>query len=147
MTYSERLHIPWWWTLIALIFVGSLDVAVFAYVDLPVGITFAVVTLIAAICAIVLYGGSRLQVDERGLRVGRYRLGAAYIAGATPLEGEDARSVLGPQADHRAFLYTRPYVPGLVRVDLDDPADPHSAWLISTRDPQSLATAIDKVKA
>lgn len=146
MTYSERLHIPWWWTLVGLLFVGSLAVAVLAYVDLVVGIVFSAVILLAAVLGMVLYGGTRLEVDERGFAAGRYRLAAPYIAGATALEGEDARASLGVQADHRAFLFTRPYLTGLVRIDLDDDADPHPYWLVSTRNPQALAAAIEKVK-
>ena len=142
MTYSERLHIPWWWMLIGLLFAGSLAVAVLAYVQLQIGIAVSALIMLAVLLTLVAYSRTRLTVDADGLTAGRYRLGHPYIAGVTPLEGEEARSALGPDADHRAFLFTRPFLSSLVRVDLNDPADPHPYWLVSTRHPERLAEAL-----
>ena len=57
------------------------------------------------------------------------------------------RIVLGPGADPRAFLFTRPFVGPVVRVDLRDPADPHPYWLVSTRRPGELAAAVEEVRS
>ncbi|AQP46991.1 hypothetical protein BW730_05125 [Tessaracoccus aquimaris] len=142
MTYSERLHIPWWWMLIGLLFAGSLAVAVLAYVHLQIGIAVSVLIMLAVLLTLVAYSRTRVTVDADGLTAGRYRLGHPYIAAATALDGEQARAALGPDADHRAFLFTRPFLSSLVRVDLDDPADPHPYWLVSTRHPERLADAL-----
>ena len=37
----------------------------------------------------------------------------------------------------------RPYVKTAVRVELTDPADPTPYWLLSSRHPQALASALD----
>ena len=58
-----------------------------------------------------------------------------------------AREALGPGADPRAFLFTRPFLSSVVRVDLRDPADPHPYWLVSTRRPRQLAAALEEARA
>lgn len=147
MSYSERLHIPWLWAVIGLLFVASVTVAVVAYV--PTGTAVAVIALTAACVTLglVAYGRAAITVDPHGLSVGRYRLERAYVGAAQALEGEDARRQLGPEADHRAFLFTRPFIGSLVRVEIDDPADPHPYWLVSTRHPNRLARAIEELRA
>jgi hypothetical protein len=45
-------------------------------------------------------------------------------------------------ADARAYLLLRPYVKQSVQVPVEDPADPTPYWMLSTRRPHDLATAI-----
>ncbi|GAA4905930.1 DUF3093 domain-containing protein [Tessaracoccus lubricantis] len=142
MSYSERLHIPWWWMVIGLLFVASIAVAVFAYLDVWLAVTVTLLALAAVVLGLLAYGTTRVTVDDAALTAGRYRLERQYIGNVTAYEGEEARVALGPGADNREFLFTRPFIDGVVRVDLNDPADPHSGWLISTRRPAELAAAL-----
>lgn len=147
MTYSERLRVPWWWLAIGFVLAASMAVAVMAYVPLEAGIWFAVCWMLALFLLLLSYSRTRISVaTDDGLRAGRYHLEPTYIGSATPLVGEAARAALGPEADHRAFLFTRPFVSSLVRVDLADPADPHPYWLVSTRRPAELAAALNEVR-
>ncbi|HRA03978.1 MAG TPA: DUF3093 domain-containing protein [Arachnia sp.] len=146
MTYRERLYIPWWWVVIALLFWLSLAVAVLAYIPAGPAIAFSVLAAVGMGLALVAYSLTLVGVDGDTLTAGRCRVAGEYISGVSPLSGEAARIATGPGADHRAFLFTRPFVPGLVRVDLADPADPHPYWLVSTRRPEELAAAIDAVR-
>lgn len=124
--------------------VGSLAVAVLAYVDSTVGIAFSVAAAFAVVVLLIGYG-LPVTVDDEALAVGRFRLEGRYIATAEAYEGDAAQRAQGPDADHTALLQTRPYAKGLVRVVLDDPADPHRSWLISTRRPQELAEAVRSI--
>lgn len=142
MTYSERLHTPWTWWLVGLGFEICILVAVLAYLPNALGVAICLFFLVAVIAGLLAYGGALLTVDSAGLRVGRYRLEARYIAGAEGFTGEAARVALGPAADPRAFLFTRPFVSGVVRIDLADDADPHPYWLVSSRRPAELAAAV-----
>lgn len=115
-----------------------------AYVDSTAGIALSVAAAFAV--GVVLIGYALpIAVDDETLTVGRFRLERDYIATAEAYEGEAAQRVQGPDADHTALLQTRPYTSGLVRVVLDDPADPHRSWLISTRRPQELAEAVRSI--
>ncbi len=146
MIYRERLHVPWWWVPIAVLFIASLAVAVFAYVPpLVAGIFTGIATLVTAL-ALLSYDLTTVSVADGALAAGRNRVGAEWIAGAEPLTGDDARAALGPGADHRDFLFTRPYIGDLVRITIDDPADPHPSWLVSTRRPEEFAAAIEQMR-
>ncbi|WP_158069027.1 DUF3093 domain-containing protein [Tessaracoccus sp. ZS01] len=145
MSYSERLHIPWWWIVIGLLFVASIAVAVLAYLELWLAISVIALTLVGVGLGLVAYSATRLSVDGEAFTAGRNRLERDYIGEVTALEGEAARQALGPGADNREFLFTRPFIDGLVRVELADPADPHSRWLVSTRRPAELAAALSEI--
>jgi hypothetical protein len=89
------------------------------------------------------FGSARIVVRDGGLQAGRAHIPVALLADAEPLGQEDSRRVAGVDADARAFLLLRPYIPRSVRVRVVDPADPTPYWLLSTRHPGSLAAAIN----
>lgn len=144
MSYSERLRVPSWWMLLGALFVASIAIAVFAYLEPWLAVTVITLSLLAVGLGIFAYGRTQLSVDREAFTAGRYRLEHAYIGEVTPYEGAAAREVMGPAADHRAFLFTRPYIVDVVRIDLVDPADPHSCWMVSTRRAQQLAKALSE---
>ena len=86
----------------------------------------------------------RIEVDPaaRELRVDDARLPLDVIAAVTPIAPAERRDLLGRDADPLAFVIQRPWVPGGIRVDLDDPADPTPYWYVSTRRPDELAATI-----
>ena len=146
MSYSERLRVPWWWWLVAALFTASFALAVLAYVPPAIGITASVLGFVGVGALLFAYGHASIVVDDGGLRVGRHLIEPEYLGPATAYEGEPARQALGPQADPRAFLFTRPFLGPVVRVELRDPADPHPYWLVSTRRPHQLAAAVEEVR-
>lgn len=87
-------------------------------------------------------GSARLQVREGTLYAGPAHIDLSLLGAAEPLDPAATRRVHGVEADARAFLLTRPYLKGSVRVPLHDPADPTPYWLLSSRHPQELAAAI-----
>lgn len=132
---------PWWWWALGALLAATLIGAVLAYVDAWTALAFSVAVVLGGAALLVGYT-LKVQVDDEALTVGRNRLEGRYIADAEAFDGEAARRVTGPEADRTAFLQTRPYAGGIVRVTLDDPADPHGCWLISTRHPKELAEAV-----
>jgi hypothetical protein len=79
--------------------------------------------------------GDEFQVDDA-------RLPVSFIADVVALDSDGRREVLGVGAHPYAFVVQRPWVPGAVQVLLDDPADPTPYWVVSTRHPVELATAL-----
>lgn len=146
VTFTEQVRVPWTWWLIALGLLLSLVVAVFAYIPPVAAIVFTAVNAAVLVGALILYT-LRISFDGEVLEVGRSRLEAEYIAGAEAFEGEEARRILGVDADVRDHLVTRPYAKDVVRVVLDDAADPHPAWLISSQRAKDLAEAINRAVA
>ena len=64
------------------------------------------------------------------------------IADVVALDAAGKRELLGVGADPLAFVVQRPWMPGAVQVELDDPADPTPYWVVSSRHPVELATAL-----
>jgi hypothetical protein len=101
------------------------------------GVLLALLTLL-----LLAYGAPRVDVEDGWLRAGRARIPGEYLAGAEPLDPAETRRVAGPGADARAYLLLRPYLKRAVRVTLHDDRDPTPYWLVSSRDPEHLASAI-----
>jgi len=69
------------------------------------------------------------------------------ISDVVALDAAGKREALGVGAHPLAFVIQRPWIGPAVQVLLDDPADPTPFWVISTRHPVELATALlDAVK-
>lgn len=142
VTYRERLTIPWWWLILGLGFVASVGVVLIFSMDLVPGIAATLLTLVAVAIFLGTYSATPLEVEDGVLTAGRNKLEREYISDVEPLSGDEARQALGSGVDPRAFLFTRPFIRDAVKITLDDPADPHPYWLVSTRRPQELADAI-----
>ena len=56
------------------------------------------------------------------------------------------RRRIGVAADPRAYLVYRAFRDEAVEIRVDDPADPHPYWLISTRDANAFAEAIETAR-
>jgi len=87
-------------------------------------------------------GRVRVAVVDDELRVDDARLPVRFVADAVPIDAAGKRELLGPSADPLAFVVQRPWIKGAVQVLLDDPADPTPFWVVSTRHPIDLATAL-----
>jgi hypothetical protein len=144
--YDERLTVPWWAWPVAFGAAGMLAA------ELAMGALYlrhwATFLIAAALAAAGLFALGRVRVrvrvEEAGLvlRVDDACLPMSAIASITPLDPEGRRDLLGPAGEPLAFVIQRPWVPGGVRIDLDDPADPTPYWYISTRRPEALADAL-----
>jgi hypothetical protein len=92
--------------------------------------------------AIFAAASATIMVDSGELIAGRARIDLTYLNGAIPLDKAAASHRAGPGADARAFLVVRPYIAGAVEITLNDPDDPVPYWLVSTRHPRQLASAL-----
>lgn len=145
VTYRERVAPPLAWWIIGLGITATLCVAVIAYVELPVALTFTCFAFAAVIAGLLAYA-ARIEVRDGELRVGRYRLEREYIGEVRALDARQTDEAFGPHADRDALFVSRPYVRTSVRVGIDDAADPHPAWLVASRRPEELAEAIRRCK-
>jgi hypothetical protein len=139
--YRERLTVPVAWWLLGGLFAFSAMIAVGWYRGLFWGVaTGAAAAAIAG--AIFATASIRITVNAGELAVGRARIELSYLSDAIPLDKHAASHRAGPGADARAFLVIRPYIAGAVEITLVDPDDPVPYWLISTRHPGQLASAL-----
>ncbi|MCJ1700099.1 DUF3093 domain-containing protein [Rathayibacter festucae] len=139
-SYRERLWpAPWLFVSTALVIPAS--ILVFAPINLSVGF----------LVALVLYGGTvgtllatspTIEVVDGELRAGRAHIPLELLGDAVAFTGERAFAQRGPRLDARAFLVIRGWVRDVVRVPIEDPADPTPYWLLSSRRPNDVVAAI-----
>ncbi|MDN5563452.1 hypothetical protein EDD41_0378 [Luteococcus japonicus] len=137
--HREHLVVPPSWWLLTLGFAFTLVVAVGAYLNLQFGAAVAVLCLLAIGIAFWAYGHTLLAADDRGIRVDHSLVEWPWISSVEVLDRSQVHDAMGPGSVATAWFVTRPYVKEAVKVVLDDPADPHPFWLVSSRHPERIA--------
>lgn len=140
--YAERL-LPGWGACIVI-------AALMAMISVAYGAAFGPVLGWALFTGLVILGSfaiyrtsPAIAVTDEGLRAQGATLPWTCIGHVQALDRAQMRAARGPAGDARTYLVLRPWAAaGGVLVQVDDPADPHPAWLISSRNPNALAGAI-----
>jgi hypothetical protein len=141
--YHERLRVPVSWWLLGLATAVLLATEVIAGWAWPIAVAIYVV-LVGGLTAMLLnWGRPSLDVGGGELRAGRARLPLAEAGEVTALDEAQTRSLRGPRGDPAAFMLTRPYLRQAVYVEVISPESNVPYWLICTRHPAELATAIN----
>ena len=140
--YTERLGVTWWSWLAAL----AVDLIVgfeilLGFPSVPGWLPFAILLPLTA-ALLVWAGRIRVTVTADELQVDDARLPLSVIADVVALDAAGKRESLGVGAHPMSFIIQRPWIGPAVQVLLDDPADPTPFWVISTRKPVELATAL-----
>jgi hypothetical protein len=141
--YREQLRAPASYWLIAFLFGLG-----FAIIMLVVGPWWSLGGLAVGTAlggwAVVAYGRPTIEVLPDGtLKAGPATLPATALGTALALDAERARALRSYEADPRAFLLLRSYIPTAVRVEIADPADPTPYLYLSSRRPKQLAAVVN----
>lgn len=139
--YREKLW-PSPWVFIATALVIPASILVLAPISLLAGVTTALVLYWAIVLLLVLTSPT-VEVKDGLFTAGHARISGEMIGEAIPFEGEEATQERGPRLDMRAWLLIRGWIAPIVRVPITDPSDPAPYWIVSTRNPQKLAAAIN----
>jgi hypothetical protein len=141
--YRERLW-PAWWVFLSTALVIPASLLVFLPISPEAGVVVAV-ALYGAIVVALIVTTPVIEVTSRVLRVGRARIERTFVGAVTAHHGADAVAERGTRLDARAWLALRGWIPGVVRIEVVDDADPTPYWLVSTRNPEELAAALTSV--
>lgn len=144
VVYDESLRVPLRWWAVATMFLASLLLAFLVALSPGLSFLFAGAVTAVVVTVFVGYGSARIVVADGTLQAGRARIPVSLLSGPVALDAERTKQVAGVEADARAYLLLRPYVPRSVQVRVDDPADPTPYWLLSTRHPRTLAAALEE---
>jgi hypothetical protein len=140
--YDERLGVPLRWWALGTMMIASILLAFLVATPLWVALAASGLLAAAMTAPFVGYGAARITVQDGTLHAGRARIPVALLADPAALDPESTRRLAGPEADVRAYLLLRPYLRSSVRVIVADPADPTPYWLLSTRRPRRLCSAL-----
>jgi hypothetical protein len=149
--YRERLWVPWWWWPPGLALAALIALEVNQGVSaLPNWLAFAVLLPVAAA---VLAWFSKIEVRVVGssgesaaadaeLWVGAAHLPVSVVSRSAAVPRSAKSAALGRQLDPAAYVVHRAWVGPMVLLVLDDPDDPTPYWLVSTRHPDRVLSAL-----
>jgi len=149
--YSERLWVPWWWWPPALAVAALIALEVNQGVrTLPDWVPFAVLLPVAGAVLVwfsktevrVVGGGAADPAPETELWVGAAHLPVSVISRSAEVPRSAKSAALGRQLDPAAFVVHRAWVGPMVLVVLVDPDDPTPYWLVSSRHPDRVLSAL-----
>lgn len=142
MSFDERLWVPWWWWLFATVIIALLG----AEIHVGLGWVVAVVTYLVlgglGVALLLRWGSARTQVTDETLQIRAGELPLGHVTDVRVLDRRDSRAVLARQGSRSAMLQVRGYARGLVYVATDGADGLASYWLLSSRRPRELATAL-----
>lgn len=134
---TQRLRPPVSWWVVSAVFVASAWVAVGFYLGALAGVLAAL--SVTALVSLFLIGSAlRIRLDHDGFAAADNRIEWRWVTDVIVHDRESTRARLGPGADPRAHLITRPWATESIELVLDDPADPHPYWLVSAADARAL---------
>ncbi len=144
--YRERLRVPWWWWPIGLGLSALLAAEVNMGVrNLPDWLPYAMLGP-AAIGVLLSLGRMEVRVIGTGAEVelwaGEAHLPATVVTRSAAIPRRVKSAALGRQLDPASYVLHRNWVGPMVLVVLDDPDDPTPYWLVSTRHPDKLLSAL-----
>ncbi|PRY70324.1 Protein of unknown function (DUF3093) [Glaciihabitans tibetensis] len=142
--YRERL-LPGPWTFIVTALVIPASLLVFLPINAFVGVVSAIVLYSALVVALVVLSPV-IEVTDTALVAGRARVPLELVGSAAAFTGEEARQQRGPVLDARAWLVIRGWVDPVVKVEILDDRDPAPYWLVSTRQPAAMVSAVAKAQ-
>lgn len=135
------------WPLRVWLFAFSLGLAIVISIGVILSDLLLLFFLGLTLILILLLGfRSRLVIEanREQLTVGRARIESKYIESITVLDEEEMKYLRGPGINPQAHLAIRFWIKGGVKVKLNDSRDPTPYWLVSSRNPEALRTALAK---
>lgn len=130
---------------LALSLVIPASLLVFLPINTTVGVATAVILYLGCV-GLLIATAPVITVNATHLTAGRASLPLERVGALDAYDGQAAVAQRGPALDARAWLLIRGWVSPVVRVQVLDEHDPAPYWLISTRHPNELVTAIDHAR-
>ena len=143
-SYRERLLVPVSWWLLAVPVVAVLGGEVYAGFGGWIPPVIYVVFIVVVAGFLLAWGSTTIEVADGTLRAGGAELPLDRTSDVVPLDEKQAALLRGPRADPAAHLLLRPYLKRAVHIRLAEPGSGVPYWLVATRHPAELATAIER---
>jgi hypothetical protein len=147
LRYRERLWVPWYWwppvLVLATIIAVEVDMGVRS---LPRWVPFVILFPVAAV-VLMWFGKTEIRVVGNSpadveLWVGQAHLPVSVVSRSAVVPRSAKSAALGRQLDPAAYVEHRAWVGPMLLLVLDDPDDPTPYWLVSSRHPDRVLTAL-----
>jgi hypothetical protein len=142
VVFHERLYLTWWHWLLPLVAAFLLAAEVdMGYPGIRAWLPY-VITIGLCLLLCWRFSAATVQVRDGELWVGQAHLPLEFVGEVQIVPPAAKRKVLGPAFDPAAFALTRSWIGPMVWVEVRDENDPTPYWLISSRKPEKLVTAL-----
>jgi len=143
-TYRERL-VPGPWIYITTALVIPAALLVFLPINVYVGVVVAIVMYLATVTVLTVTSPV-IEITKNEFTAGRARLPLANVGEVTGYTRSEASLQRGRLLDARAWLVIRGWVDPVVKVEILDDRDPAPYWLVSTRQPAAVISALSEAR-
>lgn len=132
LQFREKLLPPFWAWLFLVGLSLMLSVSMSAIFGSSVAfVIFAITTLI--LCFISYKFSPEIKIDSEFFYAGKAKLPLKIITQIEALNALETTQLRGVRTDLKAFHAISPLISTSIKIEFDDPTDPHSYWLVSTR--------------
>lgn len=139
--FAEKLWPSVWiWLIVAGL--SGAGILIFAPISPLAGIIAALV-LAGIMVALLLLSTPAIVVRKDTLQVGRASIPRSLLGEAQAFRKDEATAERGVRLHGLAYLCIRGWIDPVVKIPVNDPADPKPYWLTSTRRPEELLKALD----
>lgn len=144
--FRERLYVPWWGWPLPLAAAALLSAEI--HMGFPGVRSWLPYVLMVPLAVLLLWrmGSTKVEVSDGELKVGQAHVPITLLGDIEVFDAKSKRKAMGPHLDPRAFVTHRGWVGPMVRVALEDPADPTPYWQFSVRSPEELVAALEAAK-
>lgn len=106
-------------------------------------IGFLIGIVLAILSSVLKLATSRIiTLTNDSLILGDAKIPRQAIGEITKIAKEDQFAARGSNLDARAFVFMKYGLPGLIRIEIEDPKDPTPYLLVSTRNADALMSAL-----
>jgi hypothetical protein len=141
--YKERV-LPSMAFFFALLFLPMATIAVLLPFSEILAITGGILSYIFAL-AITWRLAPLISINQTSLRVGNAVIEASYLGVVSVVETHEAFVERGRNLNPKAYTRFQIGVNQLVKIEIQDEADPTPYWLVSTRNPELVKSFLQKI--
>jgi len=145
-SYRERLLVPvaYWLLAVPVVVLLGAEAWFLAGGFIPPLVIGVLAVIVVAF--LVNWSIATVEVADGVLRAGGAALALDDAAEVVALDERQSAALRGPHADPSAHILLRPYLKRAVYVELASPAGGVPYWLVATRHPEQLASAIAQAR-
>ena len=136
LQYSERV-LPKWTSFLPVLGVFPAIWLTLLPINEAAGVIAGVVTTVV-IALVMIAKSAKISISSDSLEVSNASIERKHISGVEVISKGEAFAARGRELDARAWFHFQGSVETLVRVRINDPADPTPYWLFSTRRPEQI---------
>ncbi|MFM1826417.1 MAG: hypothetical protein RLZZ37_1052 [Actinomycetota bacterium] len=141
LQFREKLLPPFW----AWLFLIGISLMLSISMSAIFGTNFAVAVFVIVstiLCLITYIFSPELKIDSQYFHAGKAKLPLKIITQIETLNALETTQLRGIRSDFKAFHAISPLISTAIKIEFDDPTDPHSYWLVSTRKGQKIKNVL-----